>query len=192
MRWLAVISGTIAAMLWLGGCSTGDRKADAVPRPVAYPRVAELNDTYYVPDSIALRFAINAGTRLAVKSPYWFDVEYPDYGATVFVTITKTTPDSLAAVITNRRERVMLNVGDVETVEGVECNSPEFNSYIYRSPSARSTPLQFISSDGRSTVVSGTVFFGGVAPDAPVDSLAPMVEQIQSDLIYSLNGLAKR
>lgn len=192
MKWPVVISGAIAALMWLGGCSADDRKADAVPRPVAYPRVTELNDSYYVPDSVALCFEVNAGTRVAVKSPYWFDIEYPYYGATVFVTVKKTAPDSMAAVIANRRERVMLNVGDVGAVTMLECNSPEFASCIYRSPSVRSTPLQFISSDGRGTVVSGAVFFGGVAPDAPVDSLAPMVERIQSDLIHSLNNLTKR
>lgn len=192
MRRPLVISGAIAALMWLGGCSADDRKADAVPRPMAYPRVAALDSVYFISDSTAVRFDVNASATLSVKSPYWFDIKYPAYSATVFVTVTKTTADSVAAVIDNRRERVMLNVGDVAAVTMVPCNSDEFTSYIYRSPSVRSTPLQFISTDGHSTVVSGAVFFGDVAPDAPVDSLAPMVAQIQRDITRSLDNLSAK
>lgn len=192
MRKTAGILAAALVLLWSAGCSGDGKTATAVPRPEAYPRVAALDSVYFTPDSIALNFEVNTGARLAVKSPYWFDIEYPVYGAIVFVTVTKTSSDSVASVIDNRRERVMLNVGDVSAVTMVPCNSDEFTSYIYRSPSVRSTPLQFISTDGHSSVVSGAVFFGDVAPDAPVDSLAPMVAQIQRDITRSLINLSSK
>lgn len=182
----------VALLLLSASCDRSDRRSAVYPKPEAYPRVAVLDSTYASSDSIDLRFDTNTSAVVKIRSSYWFDIVYPCYGATVYVTISRVRADSVDAVIENRRRRLKLNTGDSDVEISGPVTSGEFTSYIYRSPSVRSTPLQFLSTDGRSRVVSGTVFFGNTAPDSPVDSLAPMVAQIERDLTHSLSNLSTR
>lgn len=180
------------AVISMTGCSMTDRHPETVPKPDAYPRITALDSIYISSDSTALRFDANASAQLKVHSPYWFDISYPAYGATVFITITPAKSDSLAAVIDNRRQRMMLNTGGSETAVSAPIRSGDFTSYMYKSVSIRSTPLQFLSSDGERWAVSGTVFFSNVSPDSPVDSLAPMVAQIERDIVHGLSNISER
>lgn len=181
-----------AAIILTASCSMSGNRHEPVPRPEAYPRVAVLDTVYVSSDSTALRFNTNASAILKIRSPYWFDIIYPAYGATVYVTLSRVQADSIPGVVANRRERISLNTGDNETDISAPIISGDFTSYIYKSVPGRSTPLQFLSSDGKQWVASGTVFFSGVRPDSPVDSLAPMVAQIERDLIHGLSNISER
>ncbi len=192
MNYGKILSLATAAILTATSCSSPDRQTAPVPRPTAYPRVAELGQEYFSPDSIALRFDVNTAAKINRRSANWFDIIYPSYDAAVFITITRSSSDSITSVIENRRHRMLLNIGDNGDITTSELNSGQFSSFIYKSPAARSTPLQFISSDGHSWVVSGTVFFKNATGQASVDSLSPMVSQIERDINHSLNNLSLR
>lgn len=177
------------AVLLAYACSDGNNRP-AIPRPTAYPRVAKLENVFHASDSLSLKFLTNAEANLRIKTPEWFDIEYPQYGATIYVSITPVNSSRIKEVLANRSQRATINIADKSHVNTTEIKSADFVSELYESPSTRSTPLQFISTDGRDYVVSGAVFFSNVAADAPLDSLSPMISQIKGDITKALSEIS--
>lgn len=179
----------ITAIVALASACTGSDSHTPVPRPVAYPRVAELDSSFAVVDSLPILVEANRSAAVKRSGRLWFDIVYPDYGAVVYVTLTPTSPDSVETVIANRRERISLNIADAANTTYTEINSPDFTSVLVHSPISHTTPLQFLATDGGKWVVSGAAFFRDVRPDAPADSLRPMVETIRRDLVHALSTI---
>lgn len=161
----------------------------AIPKPTAYPRVADYGSNYHAVDSLPVYIEVNSAAGIHRKSRYWVDVNYPAYDATIYFSITPTSPDSLSLIIENRRNRMDLNISDAPNATIAEVKSPAFSSILLYSPQTRATPLQFLSSDGLRWVVSGVVFFKSVPNDASTDSIGPMVETIKRDLTHTLSTL---
>lgn len=182
----------IATIVTIMSACTGKSSNVSVPRPVAYPRVAELDSSYVALDSIPLYIEINRSVVIKRSGGLWFDIVYPDYGAVVYVTLTSTSPDSMQSVIANRRERITLNIADAANTIYTEITSPCFTSVLVHSPMSYATPLQFLASDGERWVVSGAAFFHDVRHEAPADSLRPMIETIRRDLVHTLSTLNRQ
>lgn len=194
---LAVIAGSC------GSNVSGD--ADAVPRRRAYPRI-ELPDSAFTfiqtesnglslsPSiSPSLSLAMNNATEYAVHSKegnasLFIDVDYPGLNAAIYFTITPVDNTTLAAVIDNRLERVSLNLGGADA-ELLEFDSPAgFENKVFVSRADISTPVQFIATDGETTVISGTSFLKD-ASAANADSLAPVVNMLRRDILHTLKTL---
>ncbi len=173
----------------LAGCGDNRQRAAAVPKPAAYPRIADPGTDYRSVDSLPVDFLANASAIITRPRPDWVDISYPGLGVTLHVSVTRTTPDGIGEVIANRSERIALNVADVTSTHETSIESDSFNSVIITSPETRSTPLQFLAHDGKGLVVSGTAFFGNVSPDAPIDSLAPIVSYVSRDITHALTNL---
>lgn len=182
----------ITVFIILVSACTGTNSHAPVPRPVAYPRVAELDSSFVALDSLPLYIEVNRSAKVRRSGDFWLDIIYPDYGAVVYVTLTSTRVDSIGSVIANRRERISLNIADAANTTYTEITSPDFSSALVYSPMSHATPLQFLASDNEKWVVSGAVFFRNVRPDAPSDSLRPMVETIRRDLVHTLSTLTHR
>lgn len=176
-----------AALTLLAACG---RQAPApVPRPTAYPRVAAYDSVYSAVDSIALHFEANSAAKITRKSQLWFDIAYPAYDATVYVTVVSAPADSLREITANRLQRFERNISNPDGLETLHVESPEFSSVLLHSAETRTTPLQFLAGDGRRWIVSGAVFFKNATPSTPTDSLRPMVQTIRRDLIHALSTL---
>lgn len=187
-----------------GGCGSnvsGD--ADAVPRRRAYPRI-ELPDSAFtfiqtesngfsLAPSRSLSLAINNATEYAVHSKdgnasLFIDVDYPGLNAAIYFTITPVDNTTLTSVIDNRLERVSLNLGGADA-ELLEFDSPAgFENKMFVSRADISTPVQFIATDGETTVISGTSFLKD-ASAANADSLAPVVNMLRRDILHTLKTL---
>lgn len=170
----------------LGACN---RPKPPVAKPEAYARVVDYGREYVAVDSLPLHFEVNANARLTRKD-MWLNVTYPAYRATVYLTFTPAEPDAIASIIDNRMERAHLNLASAAGLEISEIVTDEFTSRLLQSESTTATPLQFVSTDGERWVVSGAVFFENVMPNAPLDSLRPMVETIRRDLIHGLSKIS--
>lgn len=173
----------------LSGCSDRKQPTAAVPKPAAYPRIADPGTKYEALDSLPVNFLANTAATVTRPRPDWIDVAYPALGVTIHVSLTRTTPDGIGDVIANRSERIALNVADVTSTNETAIESDGFTSVIICSPETRSTPLQFLAHDGTGLVISGTAFFGNVSPDAPIDSLSPIVSYVNRDIIHALTNL---
>lgn len=189
---LTVLIGIAMAFALTSCGEKSDAPQSAYPRPTAYPRVADPGTRYHAADSLPLSFPVNTAAAVSHPGPLWLDINYPRLKATIHVTITQVTPADIDRVIANRTQRAALNVAEAASSRTSDINSASFTSSLISSPETRSTPLQFVATDGSKWVVSGAAFFRDVTPSAPIDSLAPAVAIIERDLIYALSNLSAR
>lgn len=171
----------------------GNRNDVAIPRPAAYPRVIAY-DTLYTPiDSLPVMFEVNSGatvTRGDETDPHAINkinVVYPRYGATLYCTYTSVTPASAAGVIDNRVERMSLNAGSLSTEISRMTNRHGVGSAILLTPSAKVTPVQFLSTDSATFVLTGALFLS--SQPSHTDSIRPVLDAVVADLIHSLKDI---
>lgn len=180
----------------LSGCSVGNKSDETVvPRRHTYPRID-------VPDSAftfietgynGMQLSLNDATEYALHSSddgtsNFIDVNYPGLNAAIYFTITPVERATLPDVIVNRLERVSLNLGGTDA-ELLEFDSPAgFENKVFVSRADISTPVQFIATDGKTTVISGTSFLKD-ASVANADSLAPVVNMLRRDILHTLKTL---
>ncbi len=178
----------IVAAAMLAACSA--RNDAPVPRPTAYPRVADPGATYIAVDSLPVTFEVNSAATVERPRADWLNVSYPDWNVTVHVSMTAVDPEDFDQAIDNRMQRLHLNVASLAVTEELDIDSRDFSSVLISSPDSRSTPLQFIATGDSTMIVSGVAFFKNVTPNSPVDSLAPIVKYIRRDLTHALENLS--
>lgn len=178
-------------LLGCAGPSAQDSSAP-VPRPTAWPRITLYDSVYNAIDSIPVVFEANAASEIVHTRPGWVNINYPAYASTIYLTVTQTTPAEIESVVDNRLERMALNIADNTDVNQEHIVSPDFESIMLVSPGTRSTPVQFVSTDRRSTVVSGTAFLHNAGQIASTDSVAPVIESLRHDIVHALKNLTIR
>ena len=186
-------------MLWgllclmTAGCSS-DSGSDYTPTPRrrAYPRARIMPQEYYAAESLPLNIEINTGadtmSERRADGSVWLTVDYPDYGATVYWTLTPVGHNDMREVINNRMERMSLNIGD-NRAEIYEISSTGgFESAVMKTTGISSTPIQFVAADTRHWVVSGTVWLA--SPGTSADSLQPYLDALGRDVTRALASLS--
>lgn len=186
--WRFFVAAVLAALMT--GCGSDERKP--VPRRKAYARV-ELPDTAMrAADDTPLHMPVNASARTECPRPGWLDISYPTLGATVHVTFTKAAGiEELERVKANRMQRLMLNAGEEESESGEFSNGHGFNIYIMKSEGV-ATPIQFLATDDSAWVVSGAAYFNIKPGPGAVDSLRPMVDAVERDILKSMGDLCHK
>ncbi|MCM1518784.1 MAG: hypothetical protein NC117_09100 [Pseudoflavonifractor sp.] len=171
----------------------GNRNDVAVPRPSAYPRVVTYDTVYVAVDSLPVMFEVNSSTTVTrgdeaePNAINKINVIYPRYGATLYCTYTPVTPATAPAVIDNRVERMSLNAGSLSTEISRMSNRHGIGSAILVTPAAKVTPVQFLSTDSASFVLTGALFTG--TGPADTDSMRPVLDAVVSDLVHSLGRI---
>lgn len=188
MKHTVIISLFVA--LFLSAC--GARQEAPVPRPTAYPRVADPGVEYVAVDSLPVVFEINSSAELTRPRADWLNIRYPEWNVTVHVSLTSVDPTEFERAIDNRMQRLHLNIASLSVTDEVEFDTPDFSSVLLSSPDSRSTPLQFIAAGDSTMIISGVAFFENVSPHASVDSLAPVVKYLRRDLTHTLTNLSYR
>ena len=186
MKHTAIISLVLA--LFLTAC--GARQEAPVPRPTAYPRVADPGVEYVAVDSLPVLVEVNSAAELTRPRPDWLNIRYPDWNVTVHVSLTSVEPAEFERALDNRMQRLHLNIASLSVTDEVEFDTPDFSSVLLSSPDSRSTPLQFIAAGDSTMIISGVAFFENVSPNASVDSLAPVVKYLRRDLTHTLSNLS--
>lgn len=181
----------MAAAILLSGCSE-DRRQSVVPRPTAYPRPTLYEPIYLASDSLPVTFEINSSALLSVRQPgkngtVWADINYPAYGATIHLTFTPVDSSSLEDVMSNRAQRMALNLGTNEGVQtDVLSDNGNFESIVLTSVGQTLTPVQILSVSDR-WVVSGALHF--TSENVNADSLMPMLKAVERDMIHAARKL---
>lgn len=192
MKTLSLLLPVCLASLLCACSGQTSRDKTPVPRPEAWPRIAIYDSIYQVVDSLPVVFEANASAKIEHTRPGWVNINYPAYASTIYLSVTQTTPAEIESVVDNRLERMAFNIADNTDVTKEHIVSPDFESIMLISPVTRSTPVQFVSTDRRSTVVSGTAFLHNAGQIASTDSVAPVIESLKRDLVHALNNLTKR
>lgn len=171
-------------LVLLAGC--GRERPVAVPRPLAWPRVATYSAAYHAEEAFGgrLTLMVNDSARVTHPAEMWADIIYPAYGLTVNATLTPFGP----GVMENRSERMALNLGGA-SAELTRLTTPGgWHATLVSAPSAGLTPLQFLATDSARYVLSGTVT-PAYDSTAPVDSVMPLLRALEADLIHMLKEL---
>lgn len=187
-----LLTGTL-----LTGCG-GNRanETQAVPRPVAYPRIAVPDSAFTTIDADGVKLTVNENTDVNVSSTdngAWIDVSYGGYGSTrLYLTVTDC-PDAeiMDETLANRRERMILNLGsnrytltELSTPSGWTCAMAVARTSL-------TTPVQILAHNA-DKVLSGA--FTVTLPDsvsANIDPvfIAPIVDAAERDMLVMLKSL---
>lgn len=169
----------------------GGHDDTATPRRRAYQRIEAYAPEYTAVDSLPVRLLVNSSATVSRPRRDWVNVSYPRYNATIFISVTEADSGNIDDVIANRIERIALNAGDVR-VDALDIDNGRFSSTLYDAPAAVAMPLQFVATDGKSLVVSASVFFDNADRITSLDSVAPAIEAIRRDLTTALDSLDYR
>lgn len=182
---------TILASALFAGC-VSDPAHKPVPRRPAFPRITLYDTVYAAVDSLPLHLELNSALTSEVKTrsdgSLWLTARYPDYNATLYLTLSPVSSSDVESVVDNRTERIHLNInGAGINIEEVD-NASGYHSNIVRTVSPSSTPLQFIAvNPGRPRwVVSGSVFFEGMSATTSLDSIRPVYDAVGRDIRHAM------
>lgn len=179
------IATALCAALMLAACGNHDSTA---PLPRAYPRIELYPDTTVGIQLQGLRFDVNGCAATDSPRPGWLDISYPRYRATIHITARHlAAPDSLAAAIEARAERMALNLGESHA-ELVEFdNEAGFRCRILTSTDGGPVPVQFLAVRPDGALLSGTAVLHGA--NLPADSISPVVRALARDATSLLQSL---
>lgn len=185
----------------LAACSRPSDTAVAVPRPHAYPRVEAPEAVYRTvgPDTTGLaQLAVNASTCISIDTTRrsvdgrWLNVAYPSMpGTVIYITVSRVGSEAEMAELTdNRVERMALNSGG-NSSELMELTSEGgYTARILSTPRGTVTPIQFLATSAQSGVaVSGAVYIDALNAAGASDSLAPAIEALRRDVVYTMTKL---
>lgn len=182
--------------LLLTGCGNTDNGHQAVPRPVAYPRLDVPDSTFTIIDAGGLQLTVNENTDVNVSSTdngAWIDVSYAGYASPrLFLTITDCRDaETMAETLANRRERMILNLGsnrytltELSTPSGWTCAMTVARTSL-------TTPVQILAHNA-DKVLSGA--FTITVPDSVIANpepvfIAPVVDAAERDMLVMLKSL---
>ncbi len=187
MRLFPVIAAVVAVLMLLACAET----PAPVPKPRAYPRLA-----CYACEPVAVEtgdvgFMVNSAAEVSYPRNGWIDIAYPRYAATVHITVSRLENDSeLRMAVENRAERIGLNLAGRRSETGQFTNDAGFGCSLTRALEPSPVPYQFIAVGPDRLFVSGAVAMNGSVE--PVDSVAPVLRALYSDISVILDSLSCR
>ncbi|MEZ3559385.1 MAG: hypothetical protein K1V86_07970 [Duncaniella sp.] len=192
MKRIAGPTGLTALLLLTAACGGGGSD-EVVPRPVAWPRIEMPDSSYADVHARGLRLRVNKSADVDVspaESGTWIDVGYNVIGSPrLYLTLTECGDGETGAVLANRRERVMLNLGG-QRCEVLEFATPAgWECALVVARGSMTTPVQLLAHD-RDRVLSGALTLS--LPDslaADPAMIAPVVDAVERDMTVLLKGL---
>lgn len=183
-----IILAVMCSMALITACGQKDG-GRAVPRPDAWPRIHTYPATYHNLPGRVVNFPVNDSTILqSTDKAEWVTVYYPRYHASLHLTFTVANNAEINEVVDNRVERMALNSGGNESVITELTNESGFKAQLMRTPRGSITPLQILAINNN-IVVSGALELKNQEDLQRPDSLAPVIDAIEADLLYALKNL---
>lgn len=190
LRCIIIVLVTVMA-----ACGSRGGVADVpVPRRTAYPRIEVPDSVYRTVDTSAATLQINSAAADSTSAvDGWVTVIYPHRQATLYISVTRLDPATAATTIDNRIERLSMNTGGA-TTDVTSLMLPDdggMEAMVLVTPAETPTPVQFLVTDRRTLMVSGTATIDGAA-DAPTDSLRPVIEMLRRDVTHLVKTLKRK
>ncbi len=159
------------------------------PRPTAFFRIPTYDSTYILLPDKHIHFEVNASTIISKDSTnkQWYNIHYPQYNATLHCSFSPAMPSTIDDIINNRVERISLNIGNNYHITTELTNDYKFSSSIIKTPNGSINPIQFISTDNKYWVISGSMLLKNAS--AKNDSLQPVINAVERDIIHALKNI---
>ena len=183
------VASALSGLLLAASCGN-NADNNAVPRRYAYPRVEAIDNLTQTRKIEGTDISLSRSAQLSTPRPDWLTAHYPSLGATLHLTVMRfKTPASLDEALANRRQRISLNLGGATAITKNYENARGFAIEEVTAPEGVTTPVQFIAVDASNTLVSGVFTIDGRI--TPVDSLRPVVEQIEAEAGRIIKSLGR-
>jgi gliding motility-associated lipoprotein GldD len=138
------------------------------PKPTAYPRI-EYPAANYITESLqegSVHFERPTFTTLKKissnkKGEFWYNLEFPDYNATLYLSLLSTDKEKLPQLIFEKESIVYKQAPSNNAVSKQEFEPADkrFLSYYYETKDNSSAPIQFIVSNKTNQLFLGTLTF---------------------------------
>jgi len=168
-------------------------KEKAMPKPKGYFRIEFPEKKYETwNENYPFSFEYFKGaqivkdkSRLAEK--YWLNVEYPKYNATLHLSY-KEVSENLEEYLEDSHRLVYKHAIKADAIDGTNYIDEEQNVYglVYRVQGNAASSIQFIATDSLKHFLRGSLYFNN-HPNS--DSLAPVIQYIDKDIIHLMESL---
>ncbi len=162
---------------------------EPVPRPKAYFRIdtpvksyktysAECPFVFEMPD---YAFIVKEKDEFC-----WFDIWFPENGATIYLTY-KSVNNNLNAHVEDSHEFVYKHVVKADAIEETPYQNDSLKVYgmLYELKGNTASSIQFYLTDSATHFLRGSLYFD-VRPNK--DSLAPVIEFVREDIIHLIES----
>lgn len=172
-----------------GSCSEG-----AIPRPYGYFRV-DLPEHNYVrshindfPYSFDVSTVATSDIKNTEGEKYWMDIHYSMLNATIYCSY-KTIHSDLFQLMEDTRNIVYKHSVRADAIAEIPYENKDKNVYgiLYELTGNTASPAQFILTDSVRHFFRGALYFENV-PNK--DSIAPMVNYLQQDIVQLMESFA--
>lgn len=181
MKYFATV---VFSLLLFCSCGGKDQSGTPTPRRYAYPRIADIDTARRTVELGPVTLRVNAAATATVTRPGWLDLSYPQLGAKVYLSATRS--DDVAAAMANRRQRIALNLGDAKAMVS-EFVAGDYTCTVVESVDAGTTPVQFYAVSPAGVMVSGAATLSGNT--VPADSIQPIVSLLAADAVEMLKSI---
>lgn len=163
-------------------------KQDYTPKPRGYFRI-DLPEKEYktTPDALPYRFeapkqSLLVNNRKAHQEMYWINIEYPQYKATVHLSY-KEVKNNIDNYINDSRGFVYKHTIKADAISEDVFADADKKVYgiLYNIKGDAASNTQFFLTDSTKNFLRGALYFN-VSPNK--DSLAPVLEYINSDIVH--------
>jgi len=122
------------------------------------------------------------------NDPGWFDLEFPDYRAKIYLTYKEVKNDLGNLLEQTYRLNVKNHITKADAINEQFLNNGENRVFgtLYDLKGNTATAVEFFVTDSVKHYLRGSLYFSAV-PDA--DSLAPVIEFFREDIIHMINTL---
>ena len=166
-----------------------------MPKPRGYNRIDLPGHTYLVlPDSFPFRFEYSAQARIYpdtswIAEPYWFDLYYPELDASIQISYKdiKGDPRLLDEYLnTSYRLTSKHQVKAYAIDEHIFTTGRGKTAVVAELSGEVPSQYQFFTTDSNRHFLRGALYFKTATKN---DSLAPVIEYMQIDILHLLNTL---
>lgn len=168
---------------------------DYMPKPKGYNRIILPEHAYMqLPDSFPYQFEYSKYAEIIsdsswMREPYWIDIHYPEFVATVQITYkaVKNDQKKLEEFLQDSYKLTAKHQIKAYSIEESILRTPNNHTAVVAELSGEvPTPFQFYSTDSTLHFIRGALYFRTASKN---DSLAPVINYIEKDIVHMLNTL---
>lgn len=184
-------SGWLLLILFFSACSQ-----DYVPKPKGYNKISLPEHDYLaLSDSFPYQFQYSRHAEVQIDSswmrePYWINIHYPEFLATIQITYKTINNDEerLQEFLNDSYKLTAKHQVKAYAIEETILQTPQNHTAIVAELTGEvPTPFQFYSTDSTDHFIRGALYFRTASKN---DSLAPIINYIKKDIIHMLNTLS--
>lgn len=184
------ISTLFILILLLAACSQ-----DYMPKPKGYNKIPLPEHAYtQLSDSFPYQFEYSKYAKIVadsswMKEPYWIDIYYPEFVATIQLTYKAlgNNTQKLEEILNDAYKLTAKHQVKAYSIEESIIQTPQNHTAVIAELSGEvPTPFQFYSTDSTQHFIRGALYFRTASKN---DSLAPVINFIQKDIVHMLNTL---